>query len=471
MKKSRVLLLLLFALLALCLPALAQETVEILYPSKLESNIVDGRDFYVIATVPKDARTGEVRLIDAEGRTVRAISGTDAPQFFLEYEALNAFNTDQAEYFMPDLVYRPEEPDSLWDGSIKCYLKNGFLFAIVPGGYYRMDGRDIVDENGAPYAPLKAGEYTLEVEAGGAAATEGMTLGPIPAKAMARFSPSGHLKSVSSAAVDIGMRTYFDPLPGYWSPASIIPGQEKNPYFAEIKERWQLADSMEYETGTVHFFVYNLSPTCATIAVELGRLQNDRAVDTPRLQAYHYDIGEPLLGYADSITNAYLLGQFTLFEPGDYLALTRAETTDMAQDNVYIAYEGEPRPVDVDVSDGLTVPVGKAMTLFGVVRPIQNAPEDLKQLTESSWEIGNRISEIEYAFVCGDEAWTERKPVGLDRMLAADWKGYSLYEFAHSFVFADALAGKTVVVTAKGYDVHGAAAEGAEETFQIDVVP
>ncbi len=467
MKKALSLLL----LLALCLslvPAAAEESRRILCPSENESVIVPGRDFDVVAFVPADAHSATVRLLNAAGETVRLLTGTDAPQFDLTVEGLNAFNAEQAEYWMPDLIYEPDRPDSLYDGSIKCYLKNGMLFAVVAGGYYRMNGREIVDQEGQPYAPLTEGSYTLEVTAGDTVLTAPLTLGTTVRKVMARFTPEPHMRVVGSTAAEAGVRTYTDPLPGYWSPSSFIPGQESNPYFAELKDRWQLADSMEYYGGEIHFYIYNLSAGCATVAVELAALQRDGAVDT-RVKAYHYDIGEPLLGYPESETGAYLLGKLVPFAPGDRLAFPRAEVTDAAEDNVYVAYTGDARPIDLNVADGLTVPAGKALTLFGVARPIQNDPADLKQLTESAWEIGNRISQIEYDFSCGDERWTERREVGLNRALAEGWNGYSLYEFAHTFVFDAARAGQTLAVTARGIDAHGQAVPGAEEAFSIEV--
>lgn len=458
------------ALAALCLTfltATAQEDCRVLFPSEIECQIVDGRDFYVIGVVPKDAKEAAVRLFNEEGDVVRALTGHDHPAFFLDLEGLSAFNTEQAEYFMPDLIYDPQNPESLYDGSIKCYVQGGMLFAVIPGGQYRMNGHAITDENGAPYAKLTPGRYTLEIEVGGQSARREMTLGAAEDKAMARFSPDGHFNSVTGAASENAIRTYLDPLPGYWSPSGFVPGQENNPYFAEIKDRWQLADGMEYAAGTVHFYIYNLTPTCATIAVELAVLQLDNAVDT-RMKPYRYDIGEPLLAYKDAQSDVDLMGTFVPFEKGDRLALTRAQTGD-AKENRFEAYLLEPRPVDLDLLDGVSAKPGETLTLFGVVTPIQNEAADLTRLTENAWEIGNRITHIQYEFSCEGETWSERRDVGLTRMLGENWEGYSLYEFAHCFTFPQTLSGKTVEASIQGYDVHGEKVSGTAEMLTIAV--
>lgn len=456
-------------LCAVILPSAALAEYEIVCPSPNERLIAPGRDFYVFATVPEDSALAEVRLINENGEVVRRVTGTDKPTFTSDIEGLNAFNADKADgFYMPDLIIDPSSPDSLYDGSIKCYIKNGMLFAVVAGGYYRMNGHKIMDENGVPYEQLAEGKYVIEVEAGETRLEAELAMGVTESKVMARFSPSGHLSSVTQTAADGDDRTYLDALPGYWSPSGFAPGQESNPYFAELLDRWQLADAMEYYNGEVQFYIYNLSATCATVAVELAEIQLDNAVDT-RIRAYHYDIGEPLLGYADAATDAYLMGRLIPFDADKRLVFTRAEITDAAEENYHIVYTGDPRPIDVDVYDGVTVPAGKALTLFGVARPIQNAQADLSRLTDTAWEIGNRITHIDYGFTCGDDSWEERREVGMRRVLAEGWEAYSLYECANVFVFPKEYAGKTISVSVKGYDAHDAYVEGADATFSVTV--
>ncbi len=451
-------------LVFLCAAAPASGEYAILCPSQAESVLAPGRDFYVVAFVPGDAAEARVTLTNDAGVVVRELTGGDQPVFLTEYERLNAFYADRAEYGMPDLIVRPGAPDSLYDGSIKCYVKDGTVLAVIAGGQYKMDGRALTDKDGAPYAPLPAGAYTLAVEAGGMTLKRRIVYGETEDKVMARFSPDGHLERVGEKAEADAYRAYLDPLPGYWSPSAFLPAQRDNPYFAEIKDRWQLADAMEYMAGAVHFFVYNLSETCATLTVELAALQLDGAVDT-RMKPYHYDIGEPLLAYGDGATAAYLMGELTPFAAGDRLVITRAEISEAAVENTVNLYADSEKTVDLDVRDGVTAAHDRKIALHGVVCPIQNAPGDMKRLSESAWETGNRVTQIEYSFACGEKAWTERRDVRLTRLFGEDWRGESLYEFAHVFSFDASFAGREINVSLRGIDANGQAVAGTRETI------
>lgn len=173
------------------------------------------------------------------------------------------------------------------------------------------------------------------------------------------------------------------------------------------------------------------------------------------------------MAYTDETSDVYLMGRFVPFDAGDKLTITRGEITDEKSENYYVAYAGDSRPIDLNVYDGVAVPAGKALTLFGAVCPIQNAAEDMTKIAGSSWTTGNRVTELEYIFAAGEKTWTERHEVLLTRMLAENWRGDSLYEFAHSFTFDASLAGQTVLASVQGYDAHGQPVLGTAESLEI----
>ena len=132
----------LLLLLLLCLtvtPAFGDNEYAILRPSEIESLIAPGRDFYVVAAVPSDAQSATVRLMNDQSETVREITGGVTPVFFTGYEHLNAFNTDQAVYQMPDLIYDPANPGEAFIAPGSKLIAAGIttfgLAAIAFAGY------------------------------------------------------------------------------------------------------------------------------------------------------------------------------------------------------------------------------------------------------------------------------------------------------------------------------------------------
>ena len=446
--------------------------IAITAPSDAETNIITGRSFYVMGTFDggdalRDGDEVRVELQDASGRSVRSVSTTimNNTNMYIDYPGLSYYGDDKTELLsagMPDLIWDGKDEHSFHNGDCKLYYNEQEFAALISGGEGELSEQmDMVDGSGKPYELLKDGTYTIIVSIMRGSDIIGtsekqMTIGADADKILSRFSPTAHREKLNAFAQKNQYKIYTDLFPGYWS---------KGDVFCEILPAWRAADASEYLKGKAHFVIYNVKESSATYAVEVAIMQKMNAIEDPdRMQCYYYEFGEPILP-DESGTESEIVP----FEEGDKLELVRAETiiTDTS-DNVYNQDEPEAVSYDLNVEDGIKASVGETIAIYGVTAPIQIDDADIADQGDNSYQLKNKISEIQYHITGDSIDVTLKKEVNLNR-LSGGWDNYSTLEFKHDIPITEDMLNQTLHIEVSGFDVHGQQIEGTKEQFDLSV--
>jgi hypothetical protein len=453
--------------------------LEITFPN-YNKTIVEFRDFYVIGTITGDIPSGSmfsVSLYDGDGIRVRYVFTSEKANksgLYVDYPLLTYTGIDDPallyDSMMPDLVYDPVDVNTFQDQWRKCYFDDYNFTAAFHGGEYMIDVNPY-DENGNLYAPLASGEYTiiasLDTDSGENLGTASMavTIGINADKAMTRFTPSDHGLKAINDALPKGYAVYIDPFPGLFTYqiglVNIPDGLD-----LRINRKWRYMDLLEYREGKVHFYIYNVTPSSTTWSVETGTIMETQDIEDPdRLECIYYDIGDLQVGSSE--------GYFSIFGAADYLQLTRGDfPLGTTEDNYLDMSDLEDMQSDFDFSDGILGYQGEVLSIYGVVKPIQNTPNEIVfNETESDFQIGNRIATVEYNITGVGVSYSVTKDVGLTRLFDDGTEGTSLLEFKHDFELIAAWVDKGLTVSLSGYDINGVFVEGTNEQFSLLVRP
>lgn len=465
--------------------------MSVLFPSESGRVLAPTRDFTVVCSLDREGKTPEEQPFNVrfelyrEGnpspvRTVTSAvdaSGlTPAAAILTEYEnGRTPYTTaDILAAPLPDLVYDPTRPGSIYDPAIRAVVQETYCAAVIQGGRTK----DFDSTYALAYTTdLEEGNYTLTLSAVGnagvplASVSIPLVFGSVPDKILARFSPKSHMDKVTAFAAAEGSHLYLDPFPGYWS-ASDLPGGGS--LFYEIVRRWRPNDTLEYLSGKVRAILYNIHATSTSQVVEIGGMAHALRLRAPSLLCHHYDIGDPAVSYdVGDGTVAIRQGTIVPFNTDDRLVLTRAEIRGNGISNVPAAdYVCSPdladKQVDWNVADGVEAKPGQLVSLFGVVVPIQPALSDVVVSSDGTYTVNNRIDTVRYAlFEEGQEV------VSFDRMVELTRFGVdnrpSLYEFRHDIPLSGDIDARTITVRLSAFDSHGNAVGGTEEEFLLTV--
>lgn len=464
-------------------------SVSIIAPSEKEQVLESGRDFYVIGMINRQglspgempfdirvdiAETGLVRdgkIIPV--RTVRSrvdLSTGLTPERNIYYRYtgkapwVNISRETLCRFPPPDLVYRHGDPDSFYDPSLKAVVTEDRFGVLIQGGVTKDfdTGYAYPEELG-----WKLYRIIVTAEAEGnvlAVAEADVMFGTVQEKILARFTPDEHMREVLSLAEKKGLRLYRDLFPGYWRCA------DGSVY--EIPRRWRANDALEYVAGKVHAVIYNISEKrCAAQEVEIGRMAFEGWLDSDDVIYYHYDIGEPSLRFGTWYGTEARKGKLVPFESGDRLELARVDKGDI-KDRYYP--EETVETVDWNIHDSVSTDPGMTIAICGAVTPIQPMLSEVIPNDDGTFEVGNRISYIQYRFadMIDGVLHEESKEVFLRRNYRnaeEEWPLDSIYEFRHLFHLPEVLNGRILTVYVDAYDKKGERVEGTSEAFYLRV--
>ncbi len=307
--------------------------IQIAYPTDEHGIMTAAHDFYVIGRfkgveVAPDARL-EVKLVEcASGKTVRTVTAQVKDNQRGICASYPGMVTEEPESVirscgMPDLVYDPEQPETLWDTWNKAYYTDRYFTALIYGGICQRDRVNRKDQFGAELEPLGEGVYELHVslDNGDEIISSAKTLRLATGHKeiiLSRFSPEAHVDMVEQFAAEEGFEAFTDPYAGIWDTRFFSMDWPVAAYI-EIPEKWHFGDAQEYQSGTVYFFNYNISESCISYEVELPSiLAGDQGcVDNPRrLLTYYYRNGDPCEG------GRFGSGTFDILPPHRYVAVT-----------------------------------------------------------------------------------------------------------------------------------------------------
>lgn len=363
----------------------ADERLKIVYPTDEHSMITVGHDFYVIGTfhgleISSDAELKvELKELETETvvRTVSVNKKDNRAGINVHYAGIETAEEEEVirSCGMPDLVYDPEKPESFWHTWNKAYYTDQVFSALIYGGTCQLEGICPYDQFGNKLTPLKEGYYELRVtlknngEYISSAKTVWITEGQKEI-ILSRFSPDLHVERVKQFVDEEGFEAYTDPYAGIWD-TQFFSIDWPVKAWVEIPARWHFGDAQEYESGTVHFFNFNISEACVSWKTEIGTmLAKDRdCVDNPeRLLTYYYKNGCPDIEIEH--TPAGTLG---IMEKNQYFSITR-KTISKAGTNTLLEIEAICKPL----------------------------PSDTNPVSGCAYDIENRLEYMDYHFYSED---------------------------------------------------------------------
>jgi hypothetical protein len=444
--------------------------------------IAPERDFYIlgqiIGDIPDDAVLTVQLIRNSDSMLMREVF-TDIKAnkdgIYWDYPLITLYGTDDPlmvkDSLMPDLIYDPNNVGTFQEQWRKCYYDDYNYTATFNGGRYTYDVYPY-DQWGHLYEPILEGEYTVVISAetsGGdllGTSSFPLTIGYNPEKVMSRFSPPDHYSNIAAFALQHDYTLYTDPFAGLFDTVQFLvnypPGME-----IWINRKWRIGDLIEYETGRVHFLIYDVATNSTTWAVELGVIQATRSVEDPaRLVNYYYDIGDIAVGGR--------AGNFVPFPPDDRLQMVRVDYPLGPTTENYIVYSDLASvKSDFDLSDGVPVTTDSIISFFGVVKPIQVDMSDLdwNEIT-SEYIIRNRPSIVEYHIQPqGSQDYYIERNIGLQREFSSTNIVESLLEFKNNFYIDPIWANSFVDISLVAYDSHGRLIGETYEEFRLIVGP
>lgn len=469
----------------------ARYTLTITDPSEENSPMPPGRHFYVSGgiqadggeEVPNDAQV-VVRMLNESGGEVRSVHSIAKGNSHLW-----AFH----ESFIYDY---PDDPDreacvadgspvlvvkdinnpmaSFTDSSIKCVFTDDSFRALIvcatdaAHGLIQDDGVGFTAADGSPLDGLPQGRYRIEVSLldakGGVLATaqKEMTIADPSDSVIGRFHPEEHYQRLLEWYKSGDMAINIDYIPGFMPTSDgVVSG---------FRAMFANNDIAVYSHSKAHMLVYLIEPASSSERLELAYLQYAGRVGSAlTFQAYHYDIGEPVLCLPNA-ADEDMQGTIMPFAEGDYLDICRVdEVYDGATDAVYVLEGIYTEAAHTDLTKTVVVDAGKKFAVAGALAPFQVDSADVSQTDDGLYELANKPDMLKYTFDDGEgrEIYWKSAVMTRNNYQKRASAFVCLYEFYNVFGAGTLKAGKTYTVTVEGYDDHGDAIEDASEVFSI----
>ncbi len=405
--------------------------------------------------VPDDAAL-TVTLADEKGNELRRVRCEKKyGDIFAYHPGLTSYPEERdpgrekmREFGFPELAVEDEnDPErSLCNAEIKAwYGEGGFKAVIVSAtdvshGAAADDGMHFSAKDGTPYGLLPMGEYTLKAELSHKGrllegAEKKIIIGRRKDQLICRFNPEDHKKRISEWCDEMGFSVISDPLPGYLD--SYLGDWE---YHKGLLKMYRANDLPLFETARVRMFVYLTDPGSTSYETELAYLMKTQAVGNPeRFFAYHYDIGEAVVGKG---TDHERNGIPVEFPAGQYLSLCRVDiVNDEAEEGLYHT-DGRALVRALYDTSRVKIRKGEKFAVMGVMKPWQGNPEDFVLRDDNTFEIKNPPSYMRYEVretsSPGIPPRVYKRSTSLKREAGA-----SVYEFYNLFTTDDLEIGKT----------------------------
>lgn len=360
---------------------------------------------------------------------------------------------------------------SFKDATIKCwYSDTDFRGVIITAsdvkhGLTVDDGVNFLDENSNPYTLLEEGDYTIKVELSLddkvlAETSKEITIQKNKNQAIVRFNPMSHRLKMIKWCQEKGLDIINDTLPGY-----LIPYLGVWYYHMGLLPMYRASDLSLYRYSHVHMFLYLIEEDSTSYETELAYLMTQNKVDNPNyFSAYHYDIGEAVVGEGKSFETK---GNIVQFKDDEYLSVCRIDiVNDLAKEN-YLNLDYEA--VDNTITDlnNIHVKAGNKIAIMGVVKPWQLDPKDFILRDNNTYEIKDSVSKIIYKIENNNEVINEERELLMERI---DDKSIckSVYEFYNIFEIPKSLAGTKIKLSLIPKTRKGES-KGIEKTITINV--
>ena len=224
-------------------------------------------------------------------------------------------------------------------------------------------------------------------------------------------------------------------------------------------------DIAVYANAKVHMFVYLCDPGSTSYETELAYLQTKGQVeDKEMFKAYHYDIGEALLGKGKPYERN---GKICEFGDDDLWLYRIEEVNEKAKENVFDLSEETILDVHYDVKQ-VSVKAGSRIAISGVVKPWQLKKEDVILKDDNTYEIHHEVSKIHYTIFDGEKTLEEKRSLLMERIDETSI-GRSVYEFYNLFEIKETDKGKKLRFELEAQNDEGRSSFH-KITFVIDVI-
>lgn len=481
------------------------EGINITVPRKQQRTIAQGRDFYVVGTINiaetippnaelsvtlKDKNNNVVREVkcyvkdDQENMYLNPSENKRLSKFFVDRptdaDELKALYDEVRLSCVPDLVCSTDKHfsssssvtrlDGLRCSWNKAYYTDTFFSALIYGGEYKEDDKDISetcpyddenlkkayerynegytcswinssDKRNKKMLKLPEGEYTLSVILredaynGKVLAQDeiSITIGDLPQKIMTTFSYPNHMRKMAQIDMDSSNQEtlLIDPFPGMWIRSllgnkniklRLDEKEQKNFGYTINEKRGVFNNGAEYRGGNIVFYNYGITQNSNAYFTEMAQLVrclNDKA-DISYTDIY-YTYGEPeFCLYADGetiVSNAkspiYSKNKknpidFTRYEITTYL-------TDEMQDGIYNPFISHKRCFNTTASQKIKMGRKKKFALVGVCNLVPGKSPSLTEPFGRYLDV-DRITEIVYDLIGSKGSkYTVSLPVKLTR--------------------------------------------------------
>lgn len=411
--------------------------IEVIYPAADRATMSPGQDFYVIGKfhdvdIPEDAAL-TITVSDRFGTKLRVVETKIRDNFDGIKDDFPGLLTEMSKDAirrsgMPDLVYDPQSPDSIYDTWNKAFYSKERFAALIYGGTYDTEHIHPYDQFSAVLKPLAEGEYavTVEIRFGAETIRTAVTIriqGGTKEIVLSRYLFEEHSSVVKRFAEEKGLTLYSGvPYPGIWD--TDAHGSDWAPHaYIEIPDRWVYNDSLEYVYDKVYCFDYNLSPECVAYRTEIAALMKfDPAClnDPDQFEILYYANGFP-----DPLAEGPASGQFSCFLKDEYLAIlsARAKLEDPG-----------------------------CVVVRSVLKPI---PAAVRPIGPSHYRIEKRIEKIRYQVTSKLGRVAFERAVGMDSISPSGVHERHLLQSCHELQLPNEWRGSDIEIRAEAIDPDG----------------
>ncbi len=360
--------------------------IQITAPGQYETEIVSGRDFYVIGTIKRDNSAAEeplnikAELIDEWENTVREVESSVAPDGITlgalldTYYELGESKNDKTgalliTYVPPELIYNGTDKQSIYNAENKIVVKEDYFAAIICGGGESVGSYYIDSEGKEKITRLKEGKYTLRITAlnrdNDAVCTAEREIVISGEKPRLIYNREYIGEDIYSFAEENG-ETIAQSIPGLWKPSRFMDAPKSFSY--SIPAYYRINAEEEYKNSkSVDIVLYALDTSDNEINQALGSalLENSEA----ELTYSYYDIGAPEIEYDFAANHFKREGQLVSSPDGKFVKPLRSTV-----------FYGDESHEDFDIDNGIVLTEGCKSVISGVF-----SPSELK----ASYDSGN----------------------------------------------------------------------------------
>lgn len=393
MKKFLVSLLICTFLLTASLFAASAAELILYAPADAESEIMPGRDFYVVGKIDRGAQSTStlplnvrIELIDSKGNIVRTAesnvttNGTTAAEYvYFDYEhgtLLNGPNNMALNLFTPpDILFDSIERHSIQRPQNKVVVKEDYFAAVIYGGASKDFELSYYDEDMKPLNDIAEGKYTLRVTAKLLDGTEVCRI----EKMLTFANTKGRIvASDNSLILDYALEndlTVNSSIAGNWTPADFFTAPKDFSYL--VAKRFTDNTNQEYGNAkSVSIMLYNIENDNLPLKHKLESSFKSASEKT----YLYFDIGEPFVNF--TFNGASLTKKGTIVETKEsaFVKILRSETTD-----------GVNKYPDFNSADGFVLTKDVNTSFYGIFSPMFST---VKSGDESN--IVSKVSHIGY---------------------------------------------------------------------------